>query len=98
MNDSVANQNQGRCYKRSHDAVATLLDDSVCLFNLKTCEYFSLNETGSAIWECIEKPATVAEITANIADLYVISHEECCGEIKAWLESAAAHGVIDVIS
>jgi hypothetical protein len=97
MNDSVANQNQSRRYKRSHDAVASTLDDSVCLFNLKTCEYFSLNETGSAIWECIEKPATVAEITANIIEFYEINHEYCCSEIIAWLESAAAHGVIDVI-
>ena len=98
MNNPVANQTRGHRYKRSNDAVASTLDDSVCLFNLKTCEYFSLNETGSAIWECIRRPATIAEIAVNIIELYQVSHEECCSEIKAWLDAAAAYGVIDVIS
>jgi len=98
MNDSSATIIQDHRYKRSHDAVASTLDDSVCLFNLKTCDYFSLNETGSAIWACIQKPATVEEIAVNIVAFYDISHEECCREIETWLEAAAAHGVIDVIS
>jgi len=98
MNNSDERQSQAQRYKRSHDAVASTLDESVCLFNLKTCEYFCLNETGSAIWGCIVKPATVPEIAGHIMELYDISHEECCREIEKWLESAAAHGVINVIS
>ena len=98
MNDSGETLIQDHRYKRSHDAVASTLDDSVCLFNLKTCNYFSLNETGSAIWACIQKPVTVDEIATNIIELYDISHEECCREIERWLQAAAAQGVIDVIS
>lgn len=96
MNDSGVTQVYR--YKRSHDAVSSTLDDSICLFNLKTCEYFSLNDTGSAIWGCIERPATIPEIAANIVEIYDISHEDCCNEIQAWIETAIDQGVIDVIS
>jgi hypothetical protein len=98
MNDTDEKKIQDHRYKRSHDAVASTLDSSVCLFNLKTCDYFSLNETGSAIWGCIEKPATISEIASHITEFYEISREDCYREIEVWLESAAAHGVIDVIS
>jgi hypothetical protein len=98
MNDSDETDVKDHRYKRSHHAVASTLDDSVCLFNLETCDYFSLNDTGSAIWSCLEKPATVPEIAANIIEIYDISHEDCCKDIKAWLEAARAQGVIDVIS
>jgi hypothetical protein len=98
MNDSSEILIKDPRYKRSHDAVASTLDDSVCLFNLKTCDYFSLNETGSAIWACIQKPVTIEEIATNIVEFYDVSHEECCIEIETWLQAAAAQGVIDVIS
>jgi len=98
MIDSDESQIQEVRYKRSHDTVASTLDGMVCLFNLVTCEYFSLNETGSAIWNCIEKPATIPEIASFIGEFYEISHEACCREIEAWLEAAATHGAIEVIS
>ena len=84
-------------FKRSHQAVESMLDDSVCLFNLQTCEYLALNETGSAIWECLEKPLTLTEIAINMSAVYEISEDECTEEIAIWLHSAINHGVIDVI-
>lgn len=98
MSVSDESQSQVNRYKRSHNVVASTLDGLVCLFNLETCDYFSLNDTGSAIWSCIEKPATVPEIASHITKIYEINDDECCREIEAWLETAKAHGAIDVIS
>lgn len=84
-------------YKRSHQAVASTLDDSICLFHLKTCEYMSLNETGSEIWGFLQEPLTLLEITSLLSSVYDISAGECKGEVESWLQSAISHGVIDVI-
>jgi len=96
----ASNKSQSRVnrYKRSHNVVSSTLDGLVCLFNLETCDYFSLNDTGSAIWSCLEKPATVSEIAIHITKTYEINDDECCREIEAWLEAAKTHGAIDVIS
>lgn len=85
-------------YKRSHQAVASSLDDSVCLFHLKTCEYMALNETGSSIWEFLQEPLTLQEISTLLASEYDISADECIGEVELWIQSAISYGVIDVVS
>lgn len=85
-------------YKRSHHAVASTLDDSICLFHLKTCEYMTLNDTGSEIWELLKEALTLPEITHLLASVYDISADECLGDVELWLQSAISYGVIDVIS
>lgn len=97
MNQDNQHCHESARYKRSHQAVASTLDDSVCLFNLQTCEYLALNETGSAIWECLEKPLTLRDLASSLAAIYEIGENECTAEIAIWLQSAIEHGVIDVI-
>lgn len=85
-------------YKRSHQAVASSLDDAICLFHLKTCEYMALNETGSSIWEFLQEPLTLQEISSLLASEYDISADECIAEVELWIQLAIKYGVIDVIS
>lgn len=85
-------------YKRSHQAVASTLDDTICLFHLISCEYMTLNETGSDIWGLLQEPLTLSEITDLLASTYDITAEECKGDVELWLDSAIGYGVIDVIS
>lgn len=84
-------------YKRSHQAVASTLDDTICLFHLKTCEYMTLNETGSEIWDLLQEALTLPEITRLLTSAYNISADECMREVELWLQSAISYGVIDVI-
>jgi hypothetical protein len=97
-NDNSQSLSEDLRYKRSHHAVASTLDNSVCLFNLQTCDYLSLNETGSAIWECIQEPLTLEAITHHLMAVYEVNANECRSELEIWLQSAVRLGVVDVVS
>lgn len=85
-------------YKRSHQAVASILDDAICLFNLETCEYYALNNTGSAIWELLETQMTADALSKQLLNAYDVDEASCMTEVEQWLKSAIEKGVVDVVS
>ena len=42
-------------FQQNKDIYSSEIDSEVCLFNPKTAEYLSLNETASFLWELLEK-------------------------------------------
>jgi hypothetical protein len=84
-------------YRRSKDVVESKLDDSTCLFHLQSCEYFSLNETGSAIWACLDKPVEIHSIVEQLHPFYNVDKNQLYRDLDAWLKDAAHHGLIDVV-
>lgn len=97
MNQFRQAGNIGTYYRRSKDVVDSMLDDSTCLFHLQSCEYFSLNETGSAIWACLAKPVEIHSIAEQLHPLYSIDKGQLYRDLEAWLKDAAHHGLIDVV-
>ena len=85
-------------YKQSRHAVASTLDNTICLFHLQTCEYMTLNEAGSEIWRLLQQPLTLQEITGLLISVFDISADQCMSEVELWLQSAVNYGVVDVVS
>jgi hypothetical protein len=49
-------------WRQCDDVAARRLDDEVVLVNLKTNHIYSLNETGSRLWELLDPPRTRDEV------------------------------------
>jgi hypothetical protein len=97
MNDASQIATVSPCYRRSKDVVDSKLDDSFCLFHLQSCEYFSLNETGSAIWGCLDKPVAIHTIVDRLLSSYDVDAIKLYQDLEEWLLDAAQHGLVDVI-
>lgn len=46
------------------------VEDEVVILNLETSVYYSLNETGSLVWELIGKGLSAEKIAEEVADVY----------------------------
>lgn len=71
----------------SPDAAFATLDDGAVILNLRTKRYYSLNETGAAIWGLLDGGvATVAELTANLIQLYEVSDADARSAVEQLLK------------
>jgi hypothetical protein len=58
-------------YAISPDAAFATLEDGAVILNLRTKRYYSLNETGSALWGMMEAgTGTVHGLVAKLVELY----------------------------
>lgn len=70
--------------------VAADLDDEVILLDLRSKQYYGLNETGARIWQLIQEGSSLSAIGAALADEYDVSPDdareaviELCGDLLA---------------
>ena len=84
-------------FKQHRQAVCTELDGDVALFQSNTCDYFVLNETGSAIWNALKTQPTLPELCKNLQEEYEVTPDECKSSIETWLEAALEKKVIVMI-
>ena len=59
-------------YAISADAACAVVEDGAVVLHMRTKRYFSLNETGAALWRMFEDGAPLSEIPCRLADLYEI--------------------------
>ena len=84
-------------YIPNPDVVSTELEDSESvLLNLKTRVYFSINETGSTIWNALVDGQSVVEIAATVTSEYEISEVEALIHVEAFLSGLAENGLVEI--
>ncbi len=75
-----------RRYKAIDEALVATLSDGAVLLNLQTKRYFSLNETGTRIWELVQKIADEDAIVATLLREYEVEEGMARTEVRRILE------------
>ncbi len=86
---------------KSQEAVVfTDLDDgSAVLLHLDNKFYYSLNATGSFMWQQIEKSAgsiTVAKLVEALCQHFEVTPEQARSDVKEFIEDLAKEGLVTV--
>lgn len=80
--------------------VFTDLDDgSAVLLHLDNKFYYSLNATGSFMWQQIEKSAgsiTVAKLAEALCQHFDVTPEQARADVKEFIEDLAKEGLVTV--
>jgi len=84
-----------RRLRRSPDALATQVDGDIMMLVLSTGMYHSLSGAAARIWEVLETPSTLDEISARIAEEYGVSLEQCRTDTQAFLADLSRAGLVD---
>jgi len=84
-----------RRLRRSPDALATQVDGDIMMLVLSTGMYHSLSGVAARIWEVLETPSTLDEISARIAEEYGVSLEQCRTDTQAFLADLSRAGLVD---
>ena len=82
-------------YKPVPDVVFTQLDDGeAVLLSLKTRRYYTLNETGTQIWDLFKQDRSPDEIASALVETYDVDQEAARQHITAFLEELHREGLV----
>lgn len=73
-------------YRAIPEALVATLSDGAVLLNLQTKRYFSLNETGTRIWELVQQTADEEMIVATLLREYEVDETMARTEVRRILD------------
>ena len=73
-------------YRAIAEALVATLSDGAVLLNLQTKRYFSLNETGTRIWEMVQQTADEDTIVTILLGEYDVDESMARSEVRRILD------------
>jgi hypothetical protein len=73
-------------YRAIAEALVATLSDGAVLLNLQTKRYFSLNETGTRIWEMVQQTADEQAIVTALLSEYEVEEPMARAEVRRILD------------
>lgn len=81
-------------YSRNEQIIDGELDDNQVMMHLEKGKYFGLDPVAKRIWELIEEPKSIEEITAILLEEFAVSTEQCNEEVQSFLDKAIEFDII----
>ena len=81
-------------YRRNEQVLDGELDDNQVMMHLEKGKYFGLNPVGKRIWELIEEPKSVADITQSLMAEFDVTEAQCTSEVRAFLDKAVTCDIV----
>lgn len=81
-------------YSLSPEAACAPVEDGAVLLHMGTRRYYSLNETGAAIWRMLEEDVAITDIPARLADFYAADANVVAASLDRLLGELAAENLI----
>jgi hypothetical protein len=78
------------------DAVSCEVDGQATILNIRTGNYFGLDDVGAAVWRIMSLPRTVAEIVQEITNEYDVEVAQCENDLVSLLSELARHGLVEI--
>lgn len=83
-------------YAQNQDVAFTELTPSEgVLLNLRNQRYYSLNETGVAIWKSLDQPRDAEEIARGLSREFEVSEADALGFVRSFLNELAGDGLVE---
>jgi len=70
------------------------VNDEIIILNLKSGEYFTLNDVAQCIWSAVTEEKSVEEIKVKIIDEYDVSTERAERDIDNFIAGMIEQGLI----
>ena len=80
----------------SKNVFAQEIDEETIILDSETQEYFSINEIGKVIWSLIEEKKNLAEIKAEMLDMYEVPEEQLEKDLLNFIQALEQKGLIKV--
>ena len=81
-------------YAISPDAASAAVEDGTVVLNMRTKRYYSLNETGSVIWQMLETDATVPAVVAQLVASFDVDAATAAHTVTQLLDELTAESLI----
>lgn len=83
-------------YEPSSEVVSTEIDEEESvLLSLETQQYYTLNETGSRIWELLSSGHDAEAIASAITEEWATTHDEALEYVHSFLQELSDEGLVE---
>ena len=83
----------------AQEQISTDLDGECVVLELKSGEYFGLNELGSRIWSLVSEPMSVNEVRDSILNEYEVDDlKQCELDVCNFIAELVSDGLIEVVN
>lgn len=76
------------------DVASSKIGDELALLEPETGQYFTLNQTGSAVWHFLSEPHSLDETIADVAGKFEVTAEQCKDDVEALITQLSEAGLI----
>jgi myo-inositol-1-phosphate synthase len=80
--------------KKNPDIACSKLDDEEVLLNIETGDYYTLNNTGSVLWEMLDSTEKVSELVVSFAQRYSLEKDKAEVDVLRLLNDLVAEGLV----
>ena len=87
--------NERRAMRRSRSVASQTLDGEAVLLHLEGGTYFTLNETGTLVWQLLEQERSFDELLDAVLAAFEVDAETARRDLADLLEQLASHGLIE---
>jgi len=81
-------------FVRTTTPLAAEVDGELVMLDPATSRYYGLADTGMRIWQLLETPRSVEEITAVLVEEYAVDHDTCTAETLAFVGRLESAGLV----
>jgi hypothetical protein len=81
-------------YGRNEQIIDGELDNEQVMLHLEKGKYFGLNPIGKRIWELIEEPKSLHELTGILLSEFKVTEDRCVQEVQAFLKKAIKYDIV----
>lgn len=84
--------------KVSDEAVSQEVRGETVIMDLRSSQYFTLDDVATRIWQLINESCSPEEVLARLLDEYEVSEEELRGDIETLLSHLLDEGLITLVA
>jgi hypothetical protein len=85
-------------YRPAPGAIFATLTDGAVVLDIQTKKYFSLNDTGAAMWACIRDGMSTDEMVAALLREYDVGQEDAKVAVESLIHSLEAEQLIEPVA
>ncbi|HEX7809715.1 MAG TPA: PqqD family peptide modification chaperone [Thermoanaerobaculia bacterium] len=82
----------------SREQMASDIGGETVILGLTVGRYYGLDAVGARIWQLIQSPAVVSDVTRTLVAEYDVDAARCESDVLRLLDSMAAAGLVEVQS
>jgi hypothetical protein len=82
--------------RRNDEMMSTPVDGDIVFLNPTTNNYVALDPVGRRIWELLEHPQTIADLTARLRQEFTGDADAITADVRAFVAELASEGLIRV--
>lgn len=82
-------------YVAVEETLSTTLDGESVILHTGSGTYYGFNDVGTKIWESLDQPRSIDDLTRDIAEQYDVTSETCRQDIEQLLDDLIEKDLVE---